>query len=280
MNVREEYEKYCKDKLMEFELIKSCASYDESTLFCPAGMQKYKAIFPSKITGLTTANIQSCVRMNDFGEIGDSTHLLHFNMMGLFSFRDWTIRQAIDFWVEFIEDRLDLVIDNVTVHPDRYDAWARHYHQHAIPVGLDKECTWGDGDITGYCTEFYIDGVEIGNIVHPLESCIDAGFGLERLQQLVTPTVAKTKEESLISAILAILDSGYKPGPKLQGYVLRKLLRELNKLGGTMDHPAFLFEQKRCIEARERYHRLKDKNRDKSREWWYDTHGVDLSEVA
>jgi alanyl-tRNA synthetase len=279
MNVREEYKKYCEEKGIPFESIESVKPYDESTLFCPAGMQKYKDTFSSTVCGITKANIQACIRMNDFDEIGDATHLLHFNMMGLFSFREMSVEQAIDFWMEFVEERLGLLVDNATVHPDKYNDWARYHHAHALPVGKDEECKWSDGEIGGYCTEFYIGGVEIGNIVNPLGTCIDVGFGLERLQAIIDNTPAKSKEQSLIDAIQVILDSGYKPGPKQQGYVLRKLLRALNKLGGTMDHPIFIAEQERAVKVWEKYERLRDKHPDKPKEWWYDTHGVDLEEV-
>lgn len=280
MNVREEYKKYCEEKHLKYMDVCDVQPYDQSTLFCPAGMQQFKMDFADgSFKEHTQANIQACIRMNDFDEIGDATHLLHFNMMGLFSFRDWTVEQAIDFWVEFIEERLDLVIDYCTMHQDTYDAWSGFYHKHAIPVALDKECTWSDGEIGGYCTEFYIDQVEIGNIVNPLGTCIDVGFGLERLQALVDGSSPKSREESLKDAIQVILDSGYKPGPKLQGYVLRKLLRALNKMGGTMDCPEFLVEQERAMKVWQKYDRLKDKHKDKSKEWWYDTHGVDLDEI-
>ena len=50
-----------------------------------------------------------------------------------------------------------------------------------IEIREDNECVWTDGDITGYCTEFYKDDIEIGNIVNTLDTCIDVGFGLERI---------------------------------------------------------------------------------------------------
>lgn len=278
IDVAEEYKRFCEEKGIDYQRVTSVAPYDASTLFCPAGMQQYKQVFKQDDVVDTFANIQSCIRMNDFEATGDGTHLLHFDMMGLFSFRSWTVEQTVDFWVEFIEDRLDLVVDRATVHPDKYKDWAPYYQKHRIPVDIDKECEWSDGDIGGYCTEFYINDIEIGNIVNPLGTCIDVGFGLERLQSLVTGD-RTTKAEALHKAALAIINSGYTSGPKRQGYVLRKVLRALVKAGGTMDHPEFTKEQERHTKVLERYAKLKDKHTDKSAEWWYDTHGIILEEV-
>lgn len=68
----------------------------------------------------------------------------------------------------------------MTIHPDRLVEWTPLYGGR-VPIVPDPECIWSDGGISGYCTEFYKDGVEIGNIVNPLGTCIDVGFGAERL---------------------------------------------------------------------------------------------------
>jgi len=46
-----------------------------------------------------------------------------------------------------------------------------------------------------------------------------------------------------------------------------------------MDHPFFEREVERQKKAKSRYERLKDKHQDKSKEWWFDTHGIDLDEM-
>jgi alanyl-tRNA synthetase len=127
MNIQEEYRKFCDLKRINFQLDDKVNPYNDTTLFCPAGMQQFKKNFNDKTYKGTISNIQSCIRMNDFDEIGDGSHLLYFNMIGLFSFRELSIKQAIDFWLEFLEDILSLKIDYVTIHPDKFDDWKIFY---------------------------------------------------------------------------------------------------------------------------------------------------------
>lgn len=267
------YKKLCFDHQVPFKVSSSILSYDESTLFCPAGMQQYKNSFKDfSVSGLTIANVQSCLRINDIDEIGKDSHLGYFNMIGLFSFRHWTVEATIDFFLEFM-DLLEIKVDYVTIHPDRSE-WRNYYP--IKDVRLDMECTWTDGEIKGYCTEFYHKGVEIGNIVNPLDSCIDVGFGLERLDAIVNKRPEKTKNDLLIETIKKIIDSGVEPGPNKHGYVLRRLLRLLYLNGGSMDHKYFLLEKTRQINMKSRYEKLKEKHADKDAAWWFDTHGIDL----
>ena len=88
-----------------------------------------------------------------------------------------------------------------------------------------------------------------------------------------------TAISTLQSTIMKIIDSGYWPSSQKQGYVLRRLLRQLYKLNGTLDHPFFEKEIERQKKTKERYLRLKDKHTDKSKEWWFDTHGIDIDEM-
>ena len=80
------YRNFCASKGVQFQLDDNVRPYDKTTLFCPAGMQQFKERFKSEETG-TLANVQSCIRLNDLEEIGDGTHYLYFDMIGLFSFR-------------------------------------------------------------------------------------------------------------------------------------------------------------------------------------------------
>lgn len=275
MDIVLKYKTYCYNKGVDYERILTVNPYDTTTLFCPAGMQRYKNKFKNESYVDTTANIQSCIRMNDFNEIGDATHLLHFNMMGLFSFRELTIKDAIDFWMQFLEEELKLKIDYVTIHPDK-EEWKKYY---SIPVRIDNECKWSDGEIGGYCTEFYINDIEIGNIVNPLDTCIDVGFGLERLNMMVNGINNKSKLETLVDAAQSIILSGYKPSNLKQGYILRKILREIYKLDGSIKHNFFEEEKERQKRIFEKYQILKKKHLDKTKEWWYETHGIDINDV-
>lgn len=281
MDILQKYKEYSETYSHTFILNDRVNPYDKSTLFCPAGMQQFKDKFKDIDVVGTITNSQSCIRMNDFHEIGDSTHLLYFNMLGLFSFRQFSVTDAISFWLGFLIE-LDLELTYVTVHPDKLndEEWVSYYHYLGIDVVSDEECTWTDGDIGGYCTEFFINDkngnpVEIGNIVNPLGDCIDCGFGLERLEMFVNGKTID-KETTLKETILKIIESGYKPSATKQGYVLRKLLRELFLMGGTIDHDYFVKEIDRQERNKSRYLKLREKYSDKPSEWWWDTQGIDI----
>lgn len=294
MDVISEYKQLCDEHNIPFRMDSNVLSYDETTLFCPAGMQQYKKDFPNKdIKNKTYANIQSCIRLNDYDEIGDGTHCICFDMMGLFSFRHMTLQQGIDFWMEFVINRLKLKIDYVTIHPDKYEEWKHlykdHIKNHNIEIKKDDECVWSDGIVeNSYCTEFFIGDIEIGNIVNNNGDCLDVGFGYERLESLVNPEhQLLDKNELFVKAINKIVNSGVKPGANKQGYILRKLYRDLHKNNGNIPIDNSL-SSKYNEEEKERHHKLvaryeklkdKPKYKGKSKEYWFDTHGIDLDLV-
>lgn len=240
-------------------------------------MQQFKTLFSNPTHHGTIANIQSCLRLGDLDEIGDGTHSLYFDMLGLFSFRQMTVGEAIDFWLEFL-DRIGACPDYVTIHPDKIEEWTPLYRKR-VQIRPDPECSWSDGSISGYCTEFYKNDIEIGNIVNPLGNCIDVGFGLERLDMVANDSPPTDALSTLSTTVAKIIDSGYRPGNKEQGYVLRKLLRLLVQKGGSLDHVFFREEVERQKRLVRRYKTLKRKHQDKSPEWWFDTHGIDVLEI-
>lgn len=244
---------------------------DDSTLFISAGMQRLKPLFTDNNHVGTIANIQSCLRLNDLEEIGDGTHCLRFDMMGLFSFRQMSVGQGIAFWHGYL-GRVGITPTHVTVHPDRMAAW-KGLHPPGIEVRPDPDCTWSDGGTGGYCTEFYVDEVEIGNIVNPRGTCLDVGFGLQRLE-LVLGVPPPSAEKSLREGIEAVLAAGYLPGNKEQGYALRRLLRTLWRQGGVLDHPVFEAERQRQEQLRSLYRRLAPRHPGMTPDWWFDTHGI------
>lgn len=272
MNIKEEFEKFCKNKNITYEESNNVKSYDDTTLFCPAGMQRYKSQFKDINVKGTVAGIQSCLRLNDLDEINDGTHSLCFDMLGLFSFREMTIKQAIDFWINFIEE-LKIEISYVTIHPDKKE-WIDLYPLD-IKVILDESCKWSDGEIGGYCTEFFHKDIEIGNIVNPLGNCIDCGFGLSRLDLIVNNNT-KNGDEILLESVIKIIDSGFLPSGKLQGSILRKLIRLLWKNKIETTNEIIKKEYDRLNKNQLRYNNLINKHKDKSAEWWLDTHGIDI----
>ncbi len=240
-------------------------------------MQKYKSSFKNEsVSNLTVSNLQSCIRLNDFDLVGDGTHCCSFTMMGLFSFRHWSINQTIEFWLEFLENRLNLKVDYVTIHPNKTE-WSEYYSTKKIII--DPNCEWTDGEIGGYCTEFYINNIEIGNIVNPLNTCIDVGFGLERIDRIINNIPILSRLDEMILTYHKLIKSGIVPDKNKHGYVLRKIIREIIILNGTIDDLIFINELNRYKKMYEKYNSLKVKNFDKSKEWWYSTHGIDLDLV-
>lgn len=248
-------------------------SYDDTTLFCPAGMQQFKSKFKDLNCKETLSNIQSCLRLNDIDEIGDGTHLLYFNMIGLFSFREFSVSETIDLWMEFLK-KLGIKPDYVTIHPDK-ETWMEWYIKHNVEVKIDLNCKWSDGEIGGYCTEFYKNGIEIGNIVNTNGDCIDVGFGLERIELVLTGKT-KTKNETLVETINKIIETGVKPSYVKHGYILRKLLRLCYKEKIVINHPFYEDEVKRQEVNLSKWNKLKEKHKNKPKEWWWETYGIDI----
>jgi alanyl-tRNA synthetase len=243
-------------------------------------MQQFKQQFKDKqLSGKTLANVQSCLRLNDLDEIGDGSHFLYFNMIGLFSFRDWSVKTTIDFFFEYLH-KLNLHPDYVTIHPDKISEWRCYYVGYDVEIRLDEECIWSDGaDLGGYCTEFYLNGLEIGNIVNTGGDSIDVGFGYERINSIVNKVEIEGGIQTIKTTIEKCIECGIRPSNKEQGYVLRKLLREFRKRGGNMEHEYFTQEIDRYQKSLVRYSRLKDKFKDKDSAWWFDTHGIDLNDI-
>lgn len=243
-------------------------------------MQHFKNKFSDPTILGTLTNIQKCLRLNDLHEVGDGTHYLTFEMIGLFSFRDWTVPQTIDFFFTFL-NRLNIKVDYVTIHPDKFNEWKTFYSSYNVEIRQDDSCKWSDGNIGGYCTEFYKDNIEIGNIVNPLGTCIDVGFGLERLLQVSGGQEYLSKLNILENTCLDLINSGIILGNNKQSYILKKLITECILLGSEIKHPFFNQIKDRQLINYENYLKNKDKNkyRDKDSLFWLDTFGVDISKI-
>lgn len=236
-------------------------------------MQRWKPQFLDESFTGTFCNAQRCFRLNDLEEVGDGTHRIVFDMLGLFSFRDWSIEQAIKFWWDYLSS-LNLTPDHVTVHPDRQD-WIP-FHKHGVKVILDPECMWSDGKIGGYCTEFFKDGIEIGNIVNPLGTCIDVGFGAERLEQVLGWSQPEGRGELLKFACEVLQQDGIAVQHNNHGYVLKRVMTQSLYAG----RQPWNEESQKLLDGLKKrwevYQRLKVRHADKTPQWWKDTHGVEL----
>ena len=108
---------------------------DESLLFNGAGMVQFKPYFRGVATPssprLTTA--QKCVRTGDIDEVGDTSHLTFFEMLGNFSFGDYFKEQAIAYSWEFLTSPewlgLDVAKLSFTVFEEddlAFECWSEH----------------------------------------------------------------------------------------------------------------------------------------------------------
>jgi alanyl-tRNA synthetase len=239
-------------------------------------MQRFKNQFSDEKFQSTFGNIQKCLRLNDLMEVGDGTHYLDFEMIGLFSFREWTVKESIDFFMLFLT-KININPDYVTIHPDKISEWSVYYEGYDIEVRIDKECLWSDGNIGGYCTEFFKNNIEIGNIVNPLGNCIDVGFGLERLLIVHNEQIDTNRLEILEKCFQTIVDSGIKLGHNKESYVLKKIITTCLMEGSTNNHPYFLITKQKMLTNYVLY--LKDKEilrlKNKGSDYWKSSYGID-----
>ncbi|MEE2885426.1 MAG: alanine--tRNA ligase [Chloroflexota bacterium] len=132
---------------------------DPTLLLTNAGMVQFKPYFsgdsnpPNK--RLTTA--QKAFRTVDIDEVGDSTHLTLFEMLGNFSIGDYFKREAIEFSLKFVTEKLSLSQDDfsATVYLDDDEAYAL-WKEIGIPEERiyrfgDEDNWWGPAGLEGPC---------------------------------------------------------------------------------------------------------------------------------
>ena len=237
-------------------------------------MQQYKPLFTDILYKGTFANIQKCLRLNDLKEIGDGTHHLSFNILGFFSFRQYTLKQCIDFMMNYINS-IGIYPDYVTIHPDKINEWKHLYDEYNIEIRPDIECKWSDGLIGGYCTEFYKNDIEIGNIVNTLDTCIDVGFGVERLLMVLGVLVNKSRLQILEETSLLLINNGIEISHYQSGYVLKKIVTECVLEGSTISNEVFNKVRDNQKQIYRNFLNLSTRrsNRDKDDAYWLNTIG-------
>ncbi len=197
---------------------------DPTVLFTTAGMQQFKSYYTAPENAIrdfgskNTVSAQKCIRTVDIDEVGDSTHLTFFEMLGNFSFGGYGRRDAITYAYDFITKELKLEISYVTIYKgegivpkdeESKNIWTEL--DSSLKIKEDgKDVFWGPTGDSGPCgptTEIYCknsagEDVEIWNIVFNEYFCeasrekldkgearlkkldilgIDTGMGLERL---------------------------------------------------------------------------------------------------
>lgn len=259
---------------------------DPSVLFTTAGMQQFKRyyLFPKEAPSARIATIQKCVRTGDIDEVGDTTHLTFFEMLGNFSFGypkesgSYFKEDSIKWAWEFLTKELNVEIGRLSATYFAGDDGIPADNESLLILkkvtglpedkikGTGKDETfWSlgtEGSPGGPTVEFYIDGIEIWNLVfneyvmedgkyQPSESKgVDTGMGLERLMQVLNKqesvyhidtfasayhkihqlySVENHRTERIVldhlrSAIF-ILSDKVSPNNKGQGYILRRLIR-------------------------------------------------------
>lgn len=146
----------------------------DSTLFNSAGMQPlipYLAGQPHP-AGRRLVNVQPCLRTIDIDEVGDTSHLTFFEMLGNWSLGDYFKAESIEISLEFLTEWLDIDPARlwVTVFAGDEEAppdeespriWAQLGlpTERIVPLGR-KDNWWGPIGNTGPCgpdTEIFFD---------------------------------------------------------------------------------------------------------------------------
>ncbi len=264
----------------------SLLSDDLSVLLTTAGMQQFKSYYsgsadPFKsphpslggrpIGSKNTVSIQKSFRTSDIEEVGDKTHLTFFEMLGNFSFDGYFKEMAIQYAFEYLNE-IGIDIDFVTVFKgDKeipYDEesekiWKKLGIKEIRQYGREDNF-WGPTGVEGPCgpcTEVYVNGVEVWNIVfneyyksnnkyEKIEKGgVDTGMGLERLAvalqkkdnifetDLFSPLMDciegnfSLEQKRIITDHLRgsafLLSDGVCPSNKEAGYILRRLIRRV-----------------------------------------------------
>ncbi|MCX6806511.1 MAG: alanine--tRNA ligase-related protein, partial [Candidatus Berkelbacteria bacterium] len=260
---------------------------DPSVLFTTAGMQQFKRYYtnPSDAPAPKIVTCQKCIRTGDIEEVGDDTHLTFFEMLGNFSFGypekegSYFKEKAIKLGWEFLTE--ELKIEKKRIHSTYFEGKTEipadeeslkilqeiEGLEEIKPQGFDDNF-WSlgtEGSPGGPTVEYYIDGIEVWNLVfnefnfingkyEPSQhKGVDTGMGLERLLTVINgkkdvyetdlfePIISKVYDElpldpsrdveyarivaDNLKASVMIANEGILPGKNREEYVLRRLIR-------------------------------------------------------
>lgn len=147
---------------------------DATILFTIAGMAPFKDILAGKVapTSRRVANCQRCIRAADLEDVGlDGRHLTMFEMLGVWSFGDYSKKESISWTWEFITEVLHLDTSKVWASVHTSDEEARGIWQ-SVGLAQERIVALGDADNfwamgptgpCGPCSELYFDqGPDVG----------------------------------------------------------------------------------------------------------------------
>jgi len=170
---------------------------DPTVLFTSAGMHPLVPYLLGQPhpEGKRLTNVQKCVRTTDIEDVGDTTHLTFFEMLGNWSLGDYWKKEAITWSYEFLTSKKYLGLDpqklSVTVFAGdedspRDDEAANAWRSVGIPderiYFLSKEDNWwiaGNAGPCGPCTEMFIEVDEIPKCSPDCRPGCDCGHFVE-----------------------------------------------------------------------------------------------------
>ncbi len=132
---------------------------DPTLLLTSAGMVQFKPYFSgdAEPPNRRLTSSQKSFRTVDIDEVGDSTHLTLFEMLGNFSIGDYFKKEAIDFALEFFETEFGLAKERfaITIH-DTDDESFQLWREAGIVAGEiyrfgDEDNWWGPAGLEGPC---------------------------------------------------------------------------------------------------------------------------------
>ena len=261
---------------------------DPSVLLTTAGVQQFKRYYTGELDPLKdfgsrrAVSVQRCFRTSDIESVGDETHLTFFEMLGNFSFGDYFKPEAIALGYEFLTKEMGFTLERLSATYLTGDEMAlaelkKYFPENKIRAAGKEDNSWGPTGNEGPCgptVEFYVDGLEIWNLVFNEFFCrgsreeylagtakleklkqpgVDTGMGLERLvavldgtQDVYQTDLLKPLFDKFGSRMIAdhlrgsifLVADGVRPSNKGAGYVLRRLLRRVIALKKDIDFKA------------------------------------------
>ena len=159
---------------------------DPTVLFTTAGMHPLVPFLLGEPhpKGKRLTNCQKCIRTTDIDDVGDTTHLTFFEMLGNWSLGDYWKKEAITWsfefltskeWLGFNPEKLSVTVfagdDDAPRDTESAEIWkSLGVPEERIYYLPKKDNWWGPAGTTGPCgpcTEMFIEVDEIYNLACP-----------------------------------------------------------------------------------------------------------------